>query len=47
MLIPIVCLAVFAFKLNRPKPILYYLIAIDGMILLKAICGILGVVLFE
>ena len=47
MLIPIVCLAIFAFKLNRPKPILYYLIAIDGMILLKAICGILGVVLFE
>ncbi|MGV0924588.1 UbiA prenyltransferase family protein [Empedobacter tilapiae] len=47
MLIPIICLAVFAFKLNRPKPILYYLIAIDGMILLKAICGILSVILFE
>lgn len=47
MLIPIVCLAIFAFKLNRPKSILYYLIAIDGMILLKAICGILSVILFE
>ena len=47
MLIPIVCLAIFAFKLNRPKAILYYLIAIDGMILLKAICGILSVILFE
>ncbi|WP_413532163.1 hypothetical protein [Empedobacter brevis] len=47
MLIPIICLAIFAFKLNRPKPILYYLIAIDGMILLKAICGILSVILFE
>ncbi|MBW1619432.1 hypothetical protein [Empedobacter falsenii] len=47
MLIPIVFLAIFAFKLNRPKAILYYLIAIDGMILLKAICGILSVILFE
>ena len=47
MLIPIVCLAIFAFKLNRPKSILYYLIAIDGMIFLKAICGILSVILFE
>ncbi|MGU9940328.1 hypothetical protein ACNFNZ_17320 [Empedobacter brevis] len=47
MLIPIICLAVFAFKLNRPKSILYYLIAIDGMILLKAVCGILSVILFE
>jgi len=47
MLIPIIGLAIFSFKLNRPKPILYYLIAIDGMIFLKAICGILSVVLFE
>jgi len=47
ILIPISCLAIFAFKLNRPKPILYYLIAIDGMILLKAIGGILSVLLFE
>ena len=47
MLIPIICLAIFAFKLNRPKSILYYLIAIDGMIFLKAICGILSVILFE
>jgi 4-hydroxybenzoate polyprenyltransferase len=47
MLIPIICLAIFSFKLNQPKSILYYLIAIDGMILFKAICGILSVVLFE
>lgn len=47
MLIPILFLAVFAFRLNQPKPILYYLIAIDGMIFFKAICGILSVVFFE
>lgn len=47
MLIPVFLLAIFAFKLNRPRPILYYLIAIDGMILLKGIVGILSVVLFE
>ena len=47
MLIPIVLMAVFAYKLNRKKSILYYLIAIDGMILLKAIFGILSVLLFE
>lgn len=47
MLFPILALAIFAFKLNRPRPILYYLIAIDGMIFFKAICGILSVLLFE
>ena len=47
MLIPIICLAIFAFRLNQPKTIMYYLIAIDGMIFLKAICGILSVILFE
>ena len=47
MLIPIICLAIFAVRLHRPKPILYYLIAIDGMIFFKAICGILSVILFE
>lgn len=47
MLIPILLLAIFAFKLNKPKPIVYYLIAIDGMILLKGVVGILSVKLFE
>lgn len=47
MLIPIIFLAIFAFRLNQPKPILYYLIAIDGMIFFKAICGILSVIIFE
>lgn len=47
MLIPILLMAVFAYQLNRPKSILFYLIAIDGMILVKAIFGILSVLLFE
>ncbi|MBS7333801.1 MAG: hypothetical protein KIG88_09430 [Weeksellaceae bacterium] len=47
MLVPIILMAIFAFKLNRPKSILYYLIAIDGMIFLKAIFGILSVIQFE
>lgn len=47
MLIPILLMAVFANQLNRPKSILFYLIAIDGMILVKAIFGILSFLLFE
>lgn len=47
MLVPILLMAVFANQLNRPKSILFYLIAIDGMILVKAIFGILSVLLFE
>ena len=40
--IPVALMALFAYKLNRKKSILYYLIAIDGMIVLKAIFGILS-----
>jgi len=47
MLIPIAMMAVFAYRLHRPKSILYYLMAIDGMIVVKAIFGILSVILFE
>ena len=47
MLFPIALMFYFATCLNRPKSILYYLIAIDGLIVIKAIFGILSVVLFE
>ncbi|WP_322970186.1 UbiA family prenyltransferase [Faecalibacter sp. LW9] len=47
MLFPILLLFYFAVRLNRPKSILYYLIAIDGLIVIKAIFGILSVLLFE
>lgn len=47
MLIPICLMAIFAYQLHRPKSILYYLMAIDGMIVVKALFGILSVILFE
>ena len=39
-LIPFICLLYVAFSLHQRKPILYYLIVIDGLLLVKAICGI-------
>lgn len=41
-LVPFVCLLIVAFSLQRPRKILYYLIVIDGLLLVKAICGIAG-----
>lgn len=41
-LIPFACLIWVAYSLHNRKPILYYLVVIDGLLLLKAICGILG-----
>lgn len=40
--IPFLLTLMVAFSLNLKKPILYYLIVIDGLILLKACCGIMG-----
>lgn len=39
-LIPFVLTAVVAWSMNKRKKIFYYLIVIDGLILLKALCGI-------
>lgn len=47
MLIPIFILTYLVFKMNKPKSILFYLIVIDGMLLVKALFGILSVLLFE
>jgi hypothetical protein len=44
-LIPFILTLVVAFNMHHRKNILYYLVVIDGLIFLKAICGILGVVL--
>lgn len=41
-LVPFVCLLIVAYSLHTRKPILFYLIVIDGLLLLKAICGIVG-----
>ena len=43
--IPFVITLIVAFSLNLKKPILYYLIVIDGLILLKACCGIIGAII--
>jgi len=41
-LIPFVLLLAVAYSMNREKSIFYYLIVIDGLVLIKAICGILA-----
>lgn len=41
--LPFIALLAVAYSLHRRKNILYYLTVIDGLMLLKAICGILGV----
>jgi 4-hydroxybenzoate polyprenyltransferase len=41
-LVPFICLLLVAFSLQKPRKILYYLIVIDGLLLVKAICGIAG-----
>lgn len=41
-LIPYLCLVLVAYSLQSRKKILYYLIVIDGLLLLKAVCGIVG-----
>ncbi len=44
-LIPFLLTLAIAFSMLRRHSIFYYLIVIDGVILVKAICGILGVIL--
>ena len=41
-LIPFILTAIVAFSMNKRKTIFYYLIVIDGLIMVKAICGILA-----
>lgn len=45
-LIPFVAVILLAASLQQPRSILYYLAVIDGLMLLKAGCGIGGVLLF-
>lgn len=46
-LLPFLCMLLVAYSLQRKKAILYYLIVIDGLLLLKALCGIASVTLFD
>ncbi len=41
-LIPFILLLLVALSLQKPHKLFYYLVVIDGLILLKAICGIAG-----
>jgi 4-hydroxybenzoate polyprenyltransferase len=45
--IPFLLLAMVAWSLQQRKKILYYLAVIDGLLLVKAICGIMAVTLFK
>jgi hypothetical protein len=44
--IPFLLLVLIAYSLHRPKSILYYLILIDGLMLIKAIFGSLAMIYF-
>ena len=46
-MIPFVLLIIVAYSLHRRKSILYYLAIIDGLMLAKAICGIIGITLIK
>ena len=45
--IPFVLLLIVAYSMHRRKSIMYYLVVIDGLMLVKAICGILGMELIS
>jgi len=45
--IPFILLLLVAYSMHQRRPIIYYLAIIDGLMIAKAICGILGVVLVE
>jgi hypothetical protein len=44
--IPFICLLIAAYSLHRKKSILYYLILIDGLMLLKGLCGSIAMYYF-
>ena len=44
--IPFIALLLVAYAMHRRKPILFYLIVIDGLMLLKGVAGIIGYLLF-
>lgn len=41
-LVPFILLLMIAWSMHKPHKILYYLVVIDGLIFLKAVCGIIG-----
>lgn len=45
--IPFILLIIVAYSLHRRKSILYYLAIIDGLLLVKSLCGIIGISLIK
>jgi 4-hydroxybenzoate polyprenyltransferase len=45
--IPFIMLIIVTWSMQRRKSILYYLAVIDGLMLIKAACGIIGVLVFK
>ncbi len=45
--IPFILLIIVAYSMHRRKSILYYLAIIDGLMLVKAVCGIIGITLIK
>ena len=45
--IPFVLLIIVAWSMHRRKPIIYYLAVIDGLMLVKALCGITAALLLQ
>ncbi|HVZ25210.1 MAG TPA: UbiA family prenyltransferase [Sediminibacterium sp.] len=45
--IPFILLIIVAYSMHRRKSILYYLAIIDGLMLVKAVCGITGMLLIK
>ena len=41
-LVPFIVLLIIAWSMQKPHTLFYYLVVIDGLILLKALCGITG-----
>ena len=45
--LPFILLIIVAYSMHRRKSILYYLAIIDGLMLVKAVCGIIGISLIK
>jgi hypothetical protein len=45
-MIPFILLIGFAYSLHKPKSIMYYLILIDGLMMVKAVCGSFAMIYF-
>ncbi len=45
--LPFLATVAVAYSMRKRRPVLYYLMVIDGLILFKACCGIIGILIFN